>query len=248
MFYGLDKNQYKILNHATGIVDSLYTKVFHGDMLITCERCLGFAEDKKFMEELNNLATNPQEKSLMWRLHIQVWAAHHCLHLPGDFVECGVYKGFCSEFMVKYLNFEKQSKSLFLYDTFEGIPQQHRDGSPVREGAYKEEGLYESVVERFRPYPNVKVMKGVVPEIFSEVCPEQVAYLHLDLNSASAEIGALEVLFDRLVPGGMIVFDDYGWEWYRAQKEAEDKFFAARDHKIMELPTGQGLLVKRGDA
>ena len=147
--------------------------------------------------------------------------------------------------MVTYLDFATSSKTLYLHDTFEGIPEDQRAGSPVRAGGYNQEGLHESVVARFQPYPNVKVIKGKVPDVFADGCPDTIAYLHLDMNSAAAEIGALETLFDRMAPGGMIVLDDYGWEWYRAQKDAEDKFFASRGHRVLELPTGQGLVVKQ---
>ncbi|WYX25005.1 hypothetical protein WJ969_03245 [Achromobacter xylosoxidans] len=46
--------------------------------------------------------------------------------------------------------------------------------------------------------------------------------MHLDLNNAEAEIGALDMLFDRMVPGAVLILDDYGWLYYRAQKDAED--------------------------
>lgn len=69
--------------------------------------------------------------------------------------------------------------------------------------------------------------------------------MHIDMNSAAPEIGALELLFDRVAPGGIVIFDDYGWLLHAKQKEAEDRFMAERGHKILELPTGQGLLIKR---
>jgi hypothetical protein len=40
-----------------------------------------------------------------------------------------------------------------------------------------------------------------------------------------------------------VLLDDYGWYAYRAQKRAEDAFFAAQGYKVLELPTGQGLVV-----
>ena len=43
----------------------------------------------------------------------------------------------------------------------------------------------------------------------------------------------------------MIVFDDYGWTGYRAQKVAADAFMQERGLAVLELPTGQGLVVKR---
>jgi hypothetical protein len=88
------------------------------------------------------------------------------------------------------------------------------------------------------------VLRGRIPEILSEASPASIAYLHLDLNSAAAELAALEHLYDRIVPGGYLVLDDYGWYPYRQQKDEEDPFFAARGTRVLELPTGQGLVIK----
>ncbi len=65
------------------------------------------------------------------------------------------------------------------------------------------------------------------------------------MNSSKSEIEALKVLFERISPGGIIVFDDYGWTAYRRQQIAEDKFMQDRGYQILELASGQGLLVKR---
>jgi O-methyltransferase len=101
------------------------------------------------------------------------------------------------------------------------------------------------VVEKFRDVANVRIVRGVLPEVLADIAPEKIAFLHIDINSPAAEIGTLEVLFDRVAAGGIVVFDDYGWHLFRKQKEAEDAFMAARGYRILELPTGQGLLVKR---
>jgi O-methyltransferase len=65
------------------------------------------------------------------------------------------------------------------------------------------------------------------------------------LNEAPAEIAALDSLFDRVVPSGMVILDDYEWAGYREQKLAEDPWFEARGYRVMPLPTGQGLVFKR---
>lgn len=246
MFYGLQsERENAILNSLLGMLKVFYPRTFASDHLITVDRCMGFIEDKDFMEAFQKAVKTDQDKSLIWRVHTLAWAADHCKHLEGDFVECGVYKGFCSFFLVNYLDFGNMDRSFYLYDTFAGIPEAYKEGSPVRDGAYSEPNLLKDATERFASFDNVKVIEGVVPEVLEGVSPEKIAFLHLDMNSALSELGALEVLFDRIVPGGMIVFDDYGWQSYRAQKQAEDEFMRQRDYKIMELPTGQGLLVKR---
>jgi O-methyltransferase len=47
-----------------------------------------------------------------------------------------------------------------------------------------------------------------------------------------------------MVPGAILLLDDYGWYYYRQQQSAEDAFFAPRGAKVLELPTGQGMLIK----
>jgi len=55
----------------------------------------------------------------------------------------------------------------------------------------------------------------------------------------------LHVLLDRVAPGGIVIFDDYGWKHFQNHKEATDRYMAERGQVIMELPTGQGLMIKR---
>jgi hypothetical protein len=64
------------------------------------------------------------------------------------------------------------------------------------------------------------------------------------MNSAQAEEQALEHLFDHVSPGGLIVLDDFGWCCNVAQMESQHEFMRKRDHAILELPTGQGLVIK----
>ena len=59
-------------------------------------------------------------------------------------------------------------------------------------------------------YPGVSVHKGFLPEALDGVAPQSIAWLHIDLNAARPEVLTLEALFDRVVPSGMIILDDYG--------------------------------------
>ena len=64
------------------------------------------------------------------------------------------------------------------------------------------------------------------------------------MNNTAPEIAAAEHFWDRLVPGGIIVLDDYGWRKQINQKIAFDRFAEARNVNVLSLPTGQGLLMK----
>ena len=57
-------------------------------------------------------------------------------------------------------------------------------------------------------------------------------------------MAAFEYFWDKLSPGAPVILDDYGWTLHAAQKEAMDALAAERGVGILELPTGQGLLLK----
>lgn len=212
--------------------------IFCSDNLFAWARNLSFLDDEKFMHAFAAHAASDLENGIIWRTHIYIWCVEQALRRSGDLVECGCYKGTSVRIACDYVDFQALRKKFYLYDLFE------HDGA-MPHHAMPEHGpeLYAQVCERFRELPNVKVVRGRIPEIFGQVCPKKIAFLHLDLNHVDAELGALEALFDRVVPGGLILLDDYGWLPYRMQKLAEDKFFAARGLRPVELPTGQGLVL-----
>jgi hypothetical protein len=168
------------------------------------------------------------------------WSAESCLGIEGDYVECGSYQGYSMAVVLRYLA-GLPGRQCFLYDLFD---PSGGAGEGRRLPAHAPE-LFERVRARFGAWPNVLVTRGRVPEVLAEVAPRRIAFLHVDMNNAQAELGALELLFERISPGGIIVFDDYGWSGYRDQKAAADEFLRERGHAVLELPTGQGLVVKR---
>ncbi|MDH3413165.1 MAG: TylF/MycF family methyltransferase [Gammaproteobacteria bacterium] len=246
MFYGnfRDSQDVEFLKNAIERFKTMFSGVYAGDNAILFDRSLGFLEDQRFMSAFTSNVQSDQEQSLILRLNTLIWAAQQALTIEGDFVECGVFRGFSFAVIADYLEFGKLDKTLYLYDTFEGIPEKYN--SENRDAPeYAAPGIHEGVVQRFSRYPNVRIVKGIVPETFADAAPEKISLLHLDLNSSKAEIAALEALFDRVSSGGVIIFDDYGWAAYRAQRLAEDEFMAERGYRILEIPTGQGLAIKR---
>jgi O-methyltransferase len=248
MFYGIPAGKEKIFNNALATIADIYKgQLYCNDMLITMARNLSFRHDQKFITSFYDSVTNEQEKSLVWRLHMLTWAAKNALYAEGDFVECGVFKGFCSGVILKYLDFQDLPRQAFLYDTFEGLPEK-TSTEKERRGwdytKYDSEVIYSGVCEKFSKFKNVRIVRGIVPDSFDVAVPEKIAFLHIDMNSEKAEMLALEHLFDKVTPGGMIVFDDFGWTSNVNQMKAELAFMNAHGHPVLELPTGQGVVIK----
>jgi len=245
MFYGNFRNASDrvFLQQAVERFRQIFKSVYAADNVILFQRNLGFRRDYKLMKAFEENARNDQEKSLLLRINTLAWAASQALKLEGDFVECGVWRGFCASVLTAYLDFNTLDRRFFLYDTFSGIPPEY-DTENHDNPSFHEDGLFESVVERFHSYSNVEVVRGTIPQSCQNNAPNRVAFLHIDLNSSKAEIAALEFFFDRLVSGALVVFDDYGWTGYVAQQLAEDEWLKQRGHRILEIPSGQGLLIK----
>ena len=228
---------YELMDQA---VEQTVPGHYLGDNLFTWGRNNSPFEDTPFRNAWQANVQNDADRAIAWRRYILASAAWHCSQLEGDFVECGVYRGTGIKTVVDYFGADKFTKTFWGYDTF--------DYNPVEGHAFsgQEDGLYAEICKRFEGYPQVRLVKGLLPQSLVGASPEKIAYLHIDLNNAEFEVAVLDALFDRVVPGGMIVLDDYEWAGiYRQQKIAEDAWFQERKYHVMPLPTGQGLIVKR---
>jgi len=245
-------------NEAISCLSSRHLSVSWGDRLLTLDKSAGFVQDPVFskaFEAIKGSHTYDQyggDHTIAWRLNTLCWATKCALQAGGDFVECGVFKGDMAWVIMQVAG--SRIPAFYLYDSFEGFSPEYssQDDYPENPGfldfanqIYKNEGSYDQVSARFSVYPEVKVIKGFLPDSLTIESPERIGFLHVDLNSPRAEVAVLEHLFERVVPGGVVVFDDYGWKLFYKQKESEDDFMRKRGYEILELPTGQGLVVKR---
>ena len=229
----------KGLQHALNNIVSAETGVFAGDNLFTYHKNLSFLDDSALMRSFEKNATSNVEKGILWRTSILLWGARNGMRLDGDFIEGGCFKGTSARIICDALDFAHSSKRYFLYDLFE-----HDESMAAHSAPEHGKELYGFVVDRFADTPNVIITQGRVPDVLAQVAPEKIAFMHLDMNNVAAEVGALELLFDRMVPGALLVLDDYGWAYYREQKLAEDAWLAKRGYHAIELPTGQGLVIR----
>lgn len=218
-----------------------------------------FLEDPHFMEAyrfamggaagfLQRIGAVPDVRH-EWPVLVGCWAAWHGRHLPGDFVECGTNTGILSMAICKYVDFNRLDKFFYLFDTYCGIPSEQMSESEkslgreaLSKAVYRDS--FETAQKNFAPFPRVQLVRGKVPDTLPTVPIHRVAYLSIDMNIIFPEIAALEYFWDKLSPGAPVILDDYGKAKFVEQKCAMDAFSARRGLKILNLPTGQGLLIK----
>lgn len=152
--------------------------------------------------------------------------------------------------IVNYVDFNRYAKRYYLLDTFHGLHENYSTPEELKRnklmGYDREDSefLYNQVKKNFKDY-NVKIIKGALPETFDSVDLDKICYLSLDMNCVAPEIAALEYFWDKIVSGGIIVFDDYGYaNSTNDQKYAHDKFARSKGVEVLTMPTCQGILIK----
>ena len=128
-------------------------------------------------------------------------------------------------------------RRLWLFDTFEGMPppsasDPDRAIADLYTGMFR--GSYDEVrvlLERLHILEDSRMVKGMFQETLPTAEVEAIAVLHLDGDWYESILVCLEHLYDRVSPGGVIQFDDYG-HWEGARK-AVDEFL---DRRSMRVP------------
>lgn len=235
---------------------------YKGDGVGVRGKNMGFLDDPRFVAAWNSMLTgnhgefrnpkwfNGRVPDIRWRAHLNCWAASSALSLEGDFVEFGTSTGFQAATVCNYLNFGNINKVFFLFDTFGGIPIV--DGMTFDEIHYANDSnksayfdCFSSTQQNFSSWPNVRLVRGILPESLGDVQFDKISYLHMDLNNAVSEIATVAQVWGRITPGAPIILDDYAFRGHEAQYEGWNEFARRHDHSIFTLPTGQGLIIKR---
>jgi len=225
---------------------------YNTDGLATRHNC-DFIKDARFAAAYQyGMIDGRPDLQIEWRVHTALWVADQATQLAGDFVECGVNTGILSGAIMLWLNFERfGDRKFYLLDTFAGIPEEQISAAERAIGVHNMnrkygdgDQLYNNVLKKFSRWPNAVVVRGRVPETLEAIKSERISYLSIDMNAVEPEIAAGEALWPRIVPGGFVLLDDYGWAPHINQKHAWDAFATRHGVSIFALPTGQAILMK----
>lgn len=185
------------------------------------------------------------------RLAATVDAVRHIVNakIAGEIVECGVWRGGnMVAAALSLLALNDTTRELYLYDTFEGMTppsEQDKDFSGTEAQKLlnqdkKGTGIwcaagFEDVAKNMQstgyPVEQIKLIKGPVEETIPACMPEKIALLRLDTDWYESTKHELTHLYPRLLPGGVLIIDDYG-HWQGA-KQAVDEYFAEMGIKTL---------------
>lgn len=199
----------------------------------------GFLDNSDFMAWVKKCSPHsaiPME--CFWTLH---QCAKQALNLEGDFAEMGVDRGGSASFLA---NIVSGSRTLHLFDTFEGMPETDSVRDWHKKGDFSDTSL-ERVKEVVGWNSNVAYHPGKIPDSFLGLNALRFSFVHLDLDIYRSTLDALEYVYGRMERGGFIVFDDYARPTTQGVKDAVNEFFADKpEYPIQFMGSCQAVIIK----
>jgi O-methyltransferase len=149
----------------------------------------------------------------IYRCH-ELWSlVRETSHLRGDILEVGVWRGGTGCLMAAQASRLEPSTTVFLCDTFKGVVKAGIKDSVYRGGEHAD--TFVDVVHRLKTgmgLSNVQLLEGIFPDATGEqVNDRQFSLCHIDVDVYESAKDVLEWVWPRLVRGGVIVYDDYGF-------------------------------------
>ena len=175
------------------------------------------------------------------RCYMLYQCALQAARLGADAAEVGVYRGGTARLIASALR--ETSARVHLFDTFEGMPSTDPAHDEHRQGDFSDTSL-ESVRKNLAGLDNVAFYPGFFPATAPPVERCTFALAHIDVDIYRSVLDCFAFFYPRMVTGGLMVFDDYGFDTCPGAKQGVDEFFRGRRERPWYLPSGQCVVVK----
>jgi O-methyltransferase len=178
------------------------------------------------------------------RCYVLYTLAQQALALDGEFWECGVFKGGTALLLARLLAEKGNGRAvtLRLFDTFSGMPETDAEKDRHRQGDFMDTSLT-AVQKRVGHAEVVKFHPGFIPQTFAGMEASRIAWAHVDVDIYQTVRDCCAFIYPRLLPGGFMIFDDYGFPSCPGARQAVDEFFRTKPETPWVLPTGQAVVI-----
>jgi len=155
--------------------------------------------------------------------------------------EVGVCRGGTAKLLLRTL---RHAHGL-LFDTFVGLPNTVKtDKDYYKAGAFSETSLEEVRAYLSQDCDNFTITPGVFPETADNFLHRRFSFVHVDVDIYQSARDCCEFFYSRLISGGTMLFDDYGFRICPGVRSAVDEYFVDKPDKIVYLFGGQCFVIK----
>ena len=178
--------------------------------------------------------------------------------LPGSVVELGVFKGESLLWfarLMEMLNSNDRSSYVIGFDNFRGFEALHeKDGAADTQvdkvvGGWSPADYYEDLLALINAFDNdrmagqkarIRLVEGdickTVPTFASEHPGTRIKLLNLDCDMYEPTLAGLKHLYPMVVPGGVVLLDEYAFEEFPGESAAVEEYFGERMPVIRKFP------------
>lgn len=249
------------------IQNEIYERLFINKRLqsIFNEHIFDWMNDKEFIQIYNSgLKVTNQDENLLHKARSYVLLQYLVqsfklinIYNKINVVECGVYKGLSSYQMLNSIKIQGYDNNIsyHIFDSFEGLSR--RESNDIENELLPEKSLsnmlidneegilacpLQQVKDNLKSFQNVNYYKGWIPDKFGEVENLQFSFVHIDLDLYQPIIDSLRFFYPRMIKGGIIIIDDYGFLDWPGAKKATEEFMQEVSSDLIRLPTGQAII------
>ena len=204
--------------------------------------------DEAFMKIYNQIKENTLVDIYrcyeLWQLVQKVQS----LNADAAVLEVGVWRGGTAGIMAQQLSNLKSTATLYLADTFTGVAKAGDNDSFYTGGEHNDtsQQIVEDVLKNKNQYLHYKILKGIFPEDTAHEIKtgEQFGLCHIDVDVYDSAKDILEWVWDKLIPGGVVVFDDYGFHSCTGVTKLVDGYRNHADRQIIHNLNGHAIMIK----
>lgn len=205
-----------------------------------------FETDKMFAYENGYYATATEARFGKFIAHYELYKK--IINLPGSVIECCLFKG---NSFFRFANFRdllesRYSRKIIGFDIFGNFPKtDYKEDKKYLNsfiGSAGENSIKLEEIEKVMNYKkldNYEFIKGDINKTIPKYCKEnkhlKIALIHIDTDVYEPAVTILENMYDKVVKGGILMFDDYGT--FPGETIAVDEFFEDKDVIVQKLPS-----------
>jgi hypothetical protein len=218
----------------------------------------GFWNDSTYLELFDRALHDAPDDYHRPRFWTMIQFLRSTLDLPGETGEAGCALGLSSYLICSYRRLYDPSftgAGHHVFDSFRGFRgvqtvdvgpySNYRIRKLLQEGPREKQSFRATTEQTLAEFPEISFHEGWIPEVFEELPDARFKFAHIDVDLYEPTQASLEYFYPRLVSGGLIVVDDYGFMAWPGAKTATDRWSARNGVPVVLLPTGNALLIKR---
>lgn len=204
--------------------------------------------DEAFMKIYNQIKKNTLVDIYrcyeLWQLVQKVQTLNH----NAAILEVGVWRGGTAGIIAQQLSNTKSTATLYLADTFTGVAKAGAHDSFYTGGEHSDTSrhIVEDVLKNKSQYLHYKILKGIFPEDTANMIDanEQFGLCHIDVDVYDSAKDILEWVWNKLIQGGVVVFDDYGFHSCTGVTKLVEEYRNHSDRQIIHNLNGHAIMIK----